>query len=136
MSCCSSFLPPSTLGSASKTSLPSCQSLTVSPVSAYWTPSSGDCLDAGAVGLAMACLNCFADLLTVTIPIPIILQLRMPPSKKIGNMVLFTMALLVLAAGATRAYYTWKALIGSYDETWYSVPLWFAATVELQLAVV
>jgi hypothetical protein len=60
----------------------------------------------------------------------------MPPSKKIGNVVLFTLALLVIAAGAVRAYYTWKALIGSYDETWYSVPLWVAATVELQVAVV
>jgi hypothetical protein len=106
------------------------------PVSAYWTASEGSCLDAGKVGLAMVCINCFADLLTITLPIPIILRLRMPPSKKIGNVILFALASLVMAAGAIRAYYTWKALIGTYDETWYSVPLWVAATVELQLAVV
>jgi hypothetical protein len=105
-------------------------------VSAYWTPSEGTCLDKGKVGLALGCLNCFADLLTVTLPIPIILRLRIPPSKKIGTIFLFSVALLVIVAGGVRAYYTWKALIGTYDETWYSVPLWTAATIELQLAVV
>ena len=93
-------------------------------------------MDAGKVGLAMVCINTFADLFTVAFPRPIILRLRMPPSKKIGNVVLFFIAFVVIAAGAVRAYYTWKALIGTYDETWYSVPLWFAATVELQLGVV
>jgi hypothetical protein len=35
-----------------------------------------------------------------------------------------------------RTYFIWKAMLDTYDETWYSYPLWIAAAIEVQLGVV
>jgi hypothetical protein len=35
-----------------------------------------------------------------------------------------------------RTYFIWKALIDSYDETWFAYPLWISAAVEVQLGII
>lgn len=35
-----------------------------------------------------------------------------------------------------RTYFIWKSLVLSYDETWFAYPLWIAAAVEVDLAVI
>ena len=35
-----------------------------------------------------------------------------------------------------RTYYIWYSLFETMDTTWYAYPLWIAAAVEVQLAVV
>ena len=81
-------------------------------------------------------INCFSDLLTTLLPVPIILRLQMPLRQRVMVCLLLCMGIVVTIAGVVRTYYIWKSLIFSYDETWYSYELWIAATVEVDLAVV
>lgn len=81
-------------------------------------------------------INCASDLLTTVLPIPIVMRLQMPLRQRIGVCVLLCLGFIVTIAGVVRTYFIWKSLMGSYDETWYSYPLWIAAAVEIDLAVV
>lgn len=112
---------------------------TLSPISAYWTlspPAGAYCLDEGKTVLGIGIVNCFIDLLVTVLPIPLVRKLQMPLQQRIGVMILLSMGLLVVVAGIVRTYYIWKGLIASYDETWYTFPLWIAAAVEINLGVV
>jgi hypothetical protein len=74
-----------------------------SPVHAYWDyPPHGHCLDDGKVTLAAGIINCFADLLTTALPIPMVLHLHMPMSQRIGVMVLLSLGFIVTIAGVVR----------------------------------
>lgn len=86
--------------------------------------------------LGIGIVNCFIDLLVTVLPIPLVRKLQMPLQQRIGVMILLSMGLLVVVAGVVRTYYIWKGLIASYDETWYTFPLWIAAAVEINLGVV
>ncbi|KIW01527.1 uncharacterized protein PV09_07005 [Verruconis gallopava] len=106
------------------------------PVSAYWSLSTtGKCLDEGKTTLGAGIVNCFADLLITVLPIPMIMQLKMPLKQRLGVAILLGLGLIVTIAGIIRTYYIWKALMDSYDETWYAYPLWICAAVEIDLAV-
>jgi hypothetical protein len=73
------------------------------PIYAYWAfPAVGTCLDDGKVTLAAGIINCFADLLTTALPIPLILRLRMPLSQRISVMVLLSLGFIVTIAGIVR----------------------------------
>ncbi|KAF9634705.1 hypothetical protein BFW01_g5600 [Lasiodiplodia theobromae] len=109
------------------------------PISAYWTlspPAGAYCLDEGKTVLGIGIVNCFIDLLVTVLPIPLVRKLQMPLQQRIGIIILLSMGLLVVVAGVVRTYYIWKGLIASYDETWYTFPLWIAAAVEINLGVV
>jgi hypothetical protein len=74
-----------------------------SPVHAYWDyPSYGHCLDDGKITFAAGVVDCFADLLTTALAIPIVLHLRMPMSQRIGVTVLLCLGFIVTIAGAVR----------------------------------
>jgi hypothetical protein len=112
---------------------------TASPVRAFWVfpPMPGaKCLDEGKVTLGCGIVNSFADLITTIIPIPMIMRLKMPMARRIGVNVLLGVGFIVTCAGAVRSYFVWKALIDSYDETWYCYGLWISAAVEIDLGVV
>lgn len=64
------------------------------------------------------------------------MRLQMPLKQRIGICFLLSMGILVTIAGAVRTYYSWKGLIGSWDETWWTYPLWIAAAIEIELAAV
>ena len=81
-------------------------------------------------------INCFSDLLTTLLPIPIVMRLQMPLRQRVGVCILLCMGLIVTIAGVIRTYFIWKSLMASYDETWFAYPLWIAAAVEIDLAVV
>lgn len=51
-------------------------------------------------------------------------------------MVLLGVGFVVTGAGAVRSFFVWKALVQSYDQTWYSYGLWISAAVEVDLGVV
>ncbi|KAB2568988.1 hypothetical protein DBV05_g12335, partial [Lasiodiplodia theobromae] len=109
------------------------------PISAYWTlspPAGAYCLDEGKTVLGIGIVNCFIDLLVTVLPIPLVRKLQMPLQQRIGIIILLSMGLLVVVAGVVRTYYIWKGLIASYDETWYTFPLWIAAAVEINLGVI
>ena len=112
---------------------------TNSPVDGYWDLNKAfttKCMDEGAVTLAAGVINCVSDLMVTLLPIPIIMRLKMPLKQRIGVTALLSVGLLVTIAGIIRTYFIWKALIDTYDETWYSYPLWICAAIEIDLAVV
>ena len=104
----------------------------------YWAfpPVEGYCLDEGQVLLVAGCINCVVDFLCAALPIPLIAPLHMPVSKRIGVCTLLCVGFSVTVAGIIRTYYIYKSLIGTYDETWFTYPLWIAAALEIDLAVV
>ncbi|KAK5704703.1 hypothetical protein LTR17_021659 [Elasticomyces elasticus] len=109
------------------------------PINAYWDfPPSATayCLDDGKVMLGGGVINCFSDLLTTVLPIPIIARLQMPLRQRVGVCVLLCLGFIVTIAGVVRTYYIWKSLMAQYDETWFAYPLWIAAAVEIDLAVI
>jgi len=81
-------------------------------------------------------INCFSDLLTTMLPIPIVMRLQMPMRQRVGVCILLCLGLIVTIAGIIRTYFIWKSLIATFDEPWYAYPLWIAAAVEIDLAVV
>lgn len=81
------------------------------PISAYWTfPASGKCIDEGTVTLAAGGINCFADILITTLPIPMILKLQMPLRQRMGVVVLLSLGFIVTVAGAIRYVYSMRLL--------------------------
>ena len=69
-------------------------------------------------------------------PIPMVIAMNMRLQQKIGVVFLMSLGLVVTVAGVFRTYYSWKSLLWSYDETWYSYPLWIAAGIEINLAII
>lgn len=94
------------------------------------------CLDEGTVVLVAGILHCLSDLLTTTLPIPIIWRLQMPLKQRISVCVLLGLGFVVTLAGIVRTYYIWKGIIEEWDETWYTYPLWIWAALEIHIAVV
>ena len=81
-------------------------------------------------------INCVSDLLTTVLPIPIVARLQMPVKQRVGVCILLCLGFTVTIAGVVRTYFIWKSLIAQYDEPWYAYPLWIAAAVEIDLAVI
>lgn len=93
------------------------------------------CLDEGVVTLIAGVLNCISDLTVTLLPVPIIMGLNMPFKQRLGVAGLLSLGLVVTIAGIIRTYYIWRTLLGTYDETWDSMPLYICATVEIDLAI-
>lgn len=110
-----------------------------SPVQAYWVfpPIAGSkCMDEGTTTLTIGIFNCLADLTTTLLPIPLVMRLKMPLKQRIEVCFLLGLGFVVTIAGIVRTYFIWKSLIDSWDTTWYSYPLWIAAAIEIDVAVV
>jgi hypothetical protein len=86
--------------------------------------------------MAAGVMSCVADLLCTCLPIPIIMRLHMPLRDRIGVVVLLSAGIIVTIAGILRTVFIWEALIGTYDESWHTYPLWICAAIEIDLAVV
>lgn len=109
------------------------------PVQAYWVfpPMAGHkCLDEGTATLIVGIFNCCADLLTTVLPIPLVVRLTMPVRQRLGVCMLLCLGVLVTVAGIVRTYYIWQSLINSWDETWFSYPLWICAAIEIDVGVI
>ncbi|KAF2088817.1 hypothetical protein K490DRAFT_38175, partial [Saccharata proteae CBS 121410] len=109
------------------------------PISGYWQFPQGpntQCMDEGPATLAIGIVNIFADLFVTLLPVPVIIRLQMPLTRRIGVMILLGLGGIVIIAGTVRTYYIWKGLMDSYDETWFTYPLWICAAVEIDLGVI
>ncbi|KXS99627.1 hypothetical protein AC578_9934 [Pseudocercospora eumusae] len=109
------------------------------PVQAYWIfppMANYHCLDEGTATLTVGIFNCCADLLTTILPIPLVWRLQMALRHRIGISLLLSLGFIVTIAGALRTYFIWQSLIGTWDTTWYSYPLWICAAIEIDIAVI
>lgn len=62
------------------------------PIAKNWDLSitSGKCIDKAGIYLATAAINVITDFLILTIPIPMVVKLKMPKWQKIGLVCMFT----------------------------------------------
>jgi rhodopsin domain-containing protein len=93
------------------------------------------CLDIGPVTLSGGSIKVLIDFIVVTLPIPLILRLRLPPRDKLGVVVLLSCGYLITICSIIRAYYVWKVLYSTYD-TWNMYPSYLAGSAESHIAVV
>jgi hypothetical protein len=85
--------------------------------------------------LAAGIINTFTDFCVVSIPIPVVLKLRLPLRQRLFCAILFGAGFIVCIAGAARIVYTYQ-LNTSYDKTWLFYPTWICGTIELYLGIV
>jgi len=93
-------------------------------------------MNEGAATLWVGVVSCLADFLCTILPIPVVLRLRMPLRQRIGVCVLLSAGIVVTVAGVVRTWFIYKSLIATYDETWFTYPLWICAALEIDIAVV
>jgi hypothetical protein len=93
-------------------------------------------MNEGAVTLWVGVISCLADFLCTILPIPVVLRLSMPLRQRIGVCVLLSAGIIVTVAGIVRTWFIYKSLIATYDETWFTYPLWICAALEIDIAVV
>ena len=93
-------------------------------------------MNEGAATLWVGVVSCCADFLCTILPIPVVLSLRMPLRQRIGVCVLLSAGIVVTVAGVVRTWFIYKSLIETYDETWFTYPLWICAALEIDIAVV
>jgi hypothetical protein len=72
----------------------------------------------------------------VALPMPLIAKLQIPLRQRAGAIVLISMGLVVCVAGGARTYFTWYALIKTYDYTWNGFGIYLSAMIEVDLGVV
>lgn len=63
------------------------------------------------------------------------MKLKLPLRQRIGVLILLSLGFVVTAAGIVHTYFIWRALIDTYDVSWYTYPLWIAAAVEIDLGL-
>ena len=78
----------------------------------------------------------FIDVMITTLPIPLILHLKMGSMQKYGVIIVLALGYIVCAAGAVRSYYTYVIFWKSTDQIWYDYPTFLASTVENDLGIV
>ena len=105
---------------------------------AYWTlPSHHNRLPERAALLTACFAKIGMDMLITTLPIPIIMRMKMDSRKRRGVAILLGLGYVVAAAGGWRSYFSYRAVSDPFwDVTWWQYPAFFAATVEIDLAIV
>jgi hypothetical protein len=109
------------------------------PIYAYWSfpePTGTRCLNDAGVTMAGGMVKIAVDLLITTLPIPLILRMNMQKQQRYLVVMLLGLGYLATAAGAVRAYFTWKAFYDTNDQTWYQYPAFIAAALENNIAIV
>lgn len=94
------------------------------------------CWDDGLLTVGCGIANTLADLMVTILPIPLIARLELPRRRRIGAFIFVGTGFFICAAGAARAFYTWRSLISSYDQTWESYGMFMSAAIEIDLGVV
>lgn len=85
---------------------------------------------------AASVVNLFNDFLTTVVPMPLIWRLKLPARQRLAVIGIFGLGVLANVAGSVRTYYVWKAMIDSYDQTWYAWPIAVAGAIEINLGIV
>jgi hypothetical protein len=66
------------------------------PLAFNWDPtiSGGVCGDHNKVYISSGALNVVTDIMIIVLPVPHLLQLKLPPRHKLGVLFMFTMSIL------------------------------------------
>jgi hypothetical protein len=108
------------------------------PLSAYWDVMRGgvDCMPEGPPLMAQAIVTVMADFAVWVLPLPTLLQAKLPPSQRIALIVLFSCGLFVVFGAIMRTYWIWVVVEETYDVTWEGFHLWIWTAVEVHLGLI
>lgn len=94
-----------------------------------------DCINETAQLLASGILNTVTDFCIILLPIPIILQLKLPRRQQIILILVFSGGIVVCIAGVVRTYYTYQMTTG-YDKTWSGYEVILSGSIEMYIIIV
>jgi len=77
-----------------------------------------------------------ADFAVWVLPLPTLIQARLPPGQRIALMVLFGCGLFVVFGAIMRTYWIWVVVEETYDVTWEGFHLWIWTAVEVHLGLI
>jgi hypothetical protein len=114
-----------------------------SPTDAYWKSFNLDylaneeftCVDTRSANLLSGALSIASDLWSVLLPCLMLRNFDAPRRQKIALNFIFSLGLLVVAAGSVRTYYLEK-LGHSLDLTWVGYDVYIWAQLEIQLSLI
>jgi len=73
-----------------------------------------ECLDRGTfTGVLLGFVAVVTDLIIILLPLPVLSQLRLPPGKKVGVMVIFLTGIFAIAASAVALYFKFLSRQGA-----------------------
>ncbi|KAG7128544.1 Satratoxin biosynthesis SC1 cluster protein 4 like [Verticillium longisporum] len=108
------------------------------PVSAAYDirilPADKKCIDINAFYLANAAVNIFTDILTYTLPIPLVVKLQIPRQQKIGLAVILGLGLFACVSSIIRITYIPQMLV-SDDPTWAITGAMYWSVIETNIGI-
>ncbi|KAM0329308.1 hypothetical protein ACHAQA_004613 [Verticillium albo-atrum] len=108
------------------------------PVSAAYDIRIGEedkkCVDINAFYLANAAVNIFTDILTYTLPIPLVIKLQIPRQQKIGLAVILGLGLFACVSSIIRITYIPQMLV-SEDPTWAITGAMYWSVIETNVGI-
>ncbi|KAK3684062.1 hypothetical protein B0T22DRAFT_269315 [Podospora appendiculata] len=106
------------------------------PVAAFWDPRvSGRCLDSATIWYVMAVVNVVTDFTLVTMPMPLVGALQLPPRQKILLVFMFGIGSIPCAISFYRIK-TLRAAAVSQDPNWDNVNAAIFSFLELSVGVI
>lgn len=93
-------------------------------------------MDEGVTLLIASVFNTVSEFLVAVLPIPVVMRLRMDRDQKRAIVSLLSLGILVSVVGSIRTYYVWLGEMKTHDISWYSVPHWICAAVEIDVALI
>ncbi|KAF2435248.1 integral membrane protein [Tothia fuscella] len=108
------------------------------PISSYWNllRVDRDCIPEGPPLITQTVFNVITDFIIYVLPMPILFQLKLPSTQRVGLMILFGVGGVIVVAGSFRAYWVHQVLYGTYDVTWEGFNLWVWTAVETNVGVI
>lgn len=101
----------------------------------YMYPRPKDmCLDEVSITFPAACVKVVVDFIVTTLPIPLVMKLKMTRRQRFGSVLLLGCGYLITAASSVRTYYTHRVYVTG--DTWDFYTVFLAGSIENHIAVV
>ncbi|KAF5710863.1 integral membrane protein [Fusarium globosum] len=97
-------------------------------------PEDKKCVDINAFYLANAAVNIFTDILTYTLPIPLVARLRVPRRQKISLAIILGLGLFACISSIIRITYIPK-MLSSSDSTWVISDAMYWSVIETNIGI-
>ncbi|KAG7424641.1 Leporins efflux protein lepC [Fusarium oxysporum f. sp. raphani] len=108
------------------------------PKETAWDPyffATGKCIDYAVMYIIIAIANIISDIVLFAIPIPMIVQLKIPLGQKIGLGIMLSIATITVTTSIIRMIYL-PSLLGALDIPWIAAPANVWSFVEVNLFII
>ncbi|KAK1707760.1 uncharacterized protein BDZ83DRAFT_724513 [Colletotrichum acutatum] len=108
------------------------------PIWHNWDPIGQDmnCMAEWPPLAGQTVTSVITDILVYLLPMPTLFRLRLQILQRIVLMILFSLGIVVVAAGIMRAWWTYYVVEMTYDITWDGFDLWMWTALEANFAII